>query len=186
MSVERAAELLLEARRARQPRGPRPADCAPADLLAAYAVQDRFVAGQGRAVGYKVGYTNPALQRALGIPSPVFGRLLEGRVYPSPAVLPASDFAVRVIETEVGVRMARGLPARGAPCSPEEVADAVEVVFPSFELVDSRFVEWRKLTPLEAIADNVLHSGWVHGPARSDFRARDLAALEMVSYRNGV
>jgi 2-keto-4-pentenoate hydratase len=184
MSIERAAELLLEARRARRPRGPLPVACAPADLAAAYAVQDRFVAGQGRPVGYKIGYTNPILQRRLGITSPVFGRLLEDRIHASPVVLPASDFATRVIETEVGVRMARGLPPRATPYSPEEVADAVELAFPSFELVDSRFVDWRKLSPLEAIADNVLHSAWVHGRARSDFRALDLAGLEMVSFVN--
>lgn len=184
MSLDRAAELLLEARRARRPRGPLPADCAPADLAAAYGVQDRFVAGQGRPVGWKIGYTNPVLQRALGITQPVFGRLLADRVWPSAAALPASDFATRVIETEVGVRMARALPPRARPWSPEEVADAVECVFPSFELVDSRFTDWRKLSPLEAIADNVLHSGWVHGPARADFRALDLAALEMVTFRN--
>jgi 2-keto-4-pentenoate hydratase len=184
MSIERAAELLLEARRARKPRGPLPAACAPADLAAAYAVQDLFVAGQGRPAGYKIGYTNPSLQRALGIASPVFGRLLADRIHASPVVLPASDFATRVIETEVGVRMARDLPPRSTPYPPGEVADAVEFVFPSFELVDSRFVDWRKLSPLEAIADNVLHSAWVHGRARADFRALDLAGLEMVSFVN--
>src|SRR5262249_16654677 len=166
MSIERAAELLLEARRARRPRGPLPHQGPPADLAAASAVQDRFVAGQGRPVGWKIGYTNPVLQRALGIRSPVFGRLLEDRIWASGAALPAADFAIRVIETEVGVRMARALPPRAEPWSPEEVADAVECLFPSFELVDSRFVDWRKLTPLEAVAGNGLHSGWGHGPAR--------------------
>jgi 2-keto-4-pentenoate hydratase len=184
MSIERAAQLLLEARSARRQRGPLPVECAPADLAQAYAVQDRFVAAQGQPAGYKIGYTNPALQRALGIPSPVFGRLLADRVFASPAALPASDFAVRVIETEVGVRMGRALPPRAEPWSPEEVADAVELAFPSFELVDSRFADWRKLSPAEAIADNVLHSAWVHGPAHAGFRGLDLAALEMVSFRN--
>ncbi|HXX46752.1 MAG TPA: fumarylacetoacetate hydrolase family protein [Myxococcota bacterium] len=183
--VEAAAALLVAAHRALQPRPALPKACHPADLLDAYAIQQRFVALLGRPVGYKIGYTNPQLQRALGVPGPVYGRLLAGRVHASPAKLAASGFATRVVETEFGVRMARALPASGAPYSADAVAAAVDAVMPSFEIVDSRFENWRKLTPLEAIADNVLHSHWVHGVETSDFRALDLAGVEAVSRVDG-
>ena len=181
-----AAALLLAAHRALRPRPRLPAACSPTNLLEAYTIQDRFVSRLGKPVGYKIGYTNAALQQSLGISSPVFGRLIAGRVWPSPAVLPAANFATRVVETEFGFRMARALPPRTSPYSLEAVTDAIGSAFPSFEIVDSRFEEWRKLSPLEAIADNVLHSHWVHGAELAAFRPLDLASLEVVTRVNCV
>ena len=185
VELDSAAALLLAAFRAGRPRPALPAVCTPKSELEAYAVQDRFVARLGRAVGYKIGYTNPAIQRAFGISTPMFGRLLEGRVHGSPARLQSASFTTRVIETEVGVRMARALPPRPAPYALDEVAGAVAAVMPSFEIVDSRFENWRKLSPFEATADNVLHSHWVHGAERADVGSLDLAALEAVTSVNG-
>jgi 2-keto-4-pentenoate hydratase len=183
--IEAAAALLLAAQRAVRPRPALPKDCAPANLADAYAIQDRFVARLGRPAGYKIGYSNAAVQQSLGIPEPVFGRLIQGRILPSPARLPASGFATRVVETEFGVRMARALPARREPYSLAEVTESVGAVMPSFEIVDSRFEEWRKLRPVEVVADNVLHSHWVRGRERADFAGLDLAAQEVVTRIDG-
>jgi 2-keto-4-pentenoate hydratase len=141
--LDAAAALLVAAHRALRPRPSLPKACNPTNLLEAYTVQDRFVARLGRPVGYKIGYTNATLQQSLGISSPVFGRLIEGRVWQSPAKLPASGFATRVIETEFGFRMGGALPPRAAEYSFEEVTAAVAAAMPSFEIVDSRFEEWR-------------------------------------------
>jgi 2-keto-4-pentenoate hydratase len=184
--LDAAAALLLAAHRALRPRPRLPAACSPTSLLEAYTIQDRFVARLGRALGYKIGYTNVALQQSLGISAPVFGRLIEGRVSRSPAKLPAAKFASRVVETEFGFRMARALPPRAAPYSLEAVTRAVGAALPSFEIVDSRFEEWRKLSAFEAIADNVLHSHWVHGPELVAFQALDLASINVVTRVNGV
>ncbi len=184
--LDAAAALLLAAHRALRPRPRLPAACTPTNLPDAYTIQDRFVARLGRPVGYKIGYTNVALQQSLGIGAPVFGRLIEGRVWPSPAALPAAQFATRVVETEFGFRMARPLPPRAAPHGFDAVTGAVGAVLPSFEIVDSRFEEWRKLGPFEAIADNVLHSHWVHGPEVAAFPALDLASIDVVTRVNGV
>lgn len=185
VELDAAATLLIAAHRALRPRPKLPAACAPKTLLEAYAVQDRFVALLGRPVGYKLGYVNPAVQQSLGIGEPVFGRLIAGRVHASPAALPAVDFATRVVETEFGFRMARALPARAEPYSLDEVAGAIGAALPALEIVDSRFEEWRKLSALEAVADNVLHSHWVHGAEVADFRDLDLASLEVVTRVNG-
>jgi hypothetical protein len=104
----------------------------------------------------------------------VFGRLLADRPA-SPAALPASDFAVRVIETEVGVDGARLLASGGLLAGRSR---AVEVAFPSFfELVDSA----RRRRKLARGGDRRQRcTAPVHGPAHPGSRA-DLAALEMVS-----
>lgn len=186
VELDSAAILLIAAHRALRPRPKLPAACAPSNLLEAYAIQERFVEFLGKPVGYKLGYTNAAVQQSLGVTSPVIGRLLAGRVHPSPARLPAADFATRIVETEFGFRMARALPARAQPYSQEEVTAAIGTAMPAFEIIDSRFADWRKLSPLEAIADNVLHSHWVHGPELTDFRSLDLASLDVVTRVNGV
>jgi len=185
LQADSAAMLLLASLRAVRPRPALPRECAPSNLGDAYLIQERFVARLGRPVGYKIGYASEVVQRAFGITEPVFGRLLADRVLPSPARLPSASFATRVVETEFGVRMGRALPARTEPYSLDAVTEAVGEVMPSFEIVDSRFEEWRKLTPLEAVADNVLHSHWVAGRARADVAGLDLAAIPVVTRVNG-
>jgi 2-keto-4-pentenoate hydratase len=182
--IDAAAALLVAAQRAVRPRPALPRECAPADLADAYAIQDRFVARLGRPAGYKIGYANAAVQQSLGIHEPVFGRLIQGRILQSPARLPAAGFATRVVETEFGVRMARALPPRREPYAEAEVTAAVGAVMPSLEIVDSRFEEWRKLSPLEAVADNVLHSHWVRG-REQPLGGLDLAAHEVVTRVDG-
>jgi 2-keto-4-pentenoate hydratase len=183
--IERAAALLCEAEAKHAPIPGLPADARPRDVAEAYAVQDRFAAFLGRPVGYKIAYINPAVQKQLGIPSPMFGRLFEGRVFASPARLEASRFNHILVETEFSFRVARALPARAVPYSLDEVVAAVGAAIPSFELADTRYVDWRAVAPLDAVADNALGSHWVGGAERADFRGLDLAALEVVTSVNG-
>jgi len=183
--IERAAALLCEAEAKRAPIAELPADAKPRDVAEAYAVQDRFAAFLGRPVGYKIAYINPAVQRALGIDSPMFGRLFEGRVFPSPAELSATRFNFLLVETEFAFRMARALPPRASAYTQAEVVSAVAAVVPAFELADTRYRDWRKVAPLDAVADNALGSQLVAGTDCAEFGALDLRALEVVTAVNG-
>jgi len=183
--IERAVEALCEAEAKRAPIAGLPEAARPRDVAEAYAVQDRFAAYLGKPVGYKIAYINPAVQKQLGIPSPMFGRLFEGRVFASPARLEATRFNHILVETEFAFRMARALPARALPYSLAEVVGAVGAAIPSFELADTRYLDWRVVAPLDAVADNALGSHWVGGAECADFRGLDLAALEVVTSVNG-
>jgi 2-keto-4-pentenoate hydratase len=183
--VERGAAELWNAEAKHQALTGLSGDARPTDLAEAYAIQDRFVARLGRPVGYKIAYINPAVQKRLGIPSPMFGRLIEGRVAQSPAKLDPARFFNILVETEFSLRMARGLPAREGPFTIPRVVDAVAAVIPSIELADTRFADWRKVAPLDATADNGLGSYWVGGAPCADFRGLDLAALEVSTSVNG-
>jgi 2-keto-4-pentenoate hydratase len=183
--IERAAAALREAESKRAPIAGLPADSRPRDVAEAYAVQDRFAASLGKAVGYKIAYINPAVQKQLGIPSPMFGRLFEGRVFASPARIEATRFNFILVETEFSFRISRALPARGHAYSQGEVVDAVGAAIPSFELADTRYSDWRVVAPLDAVADNALGSHWVGGAEVADFRGLDLAALEVITTVNG-
>jgi len=183
--IERATALLCEAEAKRAPIAGLPAEARPRDVAEAYAVQDRFAASLGKPVGYKIAYINPAVQKQLGIPSPMFGRLFERRVFASPAKLEPTRFNFILVETEFSFRMARALPPRSRAYSQEEVVDAVGAAIPSFELADTRYQDWRVVAALDAVADNALGSHWVGGAEYLDFRALDLAELEVVTTVNG-
>ena len=184
--VERAVAALCGAEARHEALSGLPADAKPTSLAEAYAIQDRFVARLGRPIGYKIAYINPEVQKRLGIPSPMFGRLIEGRVAQSPARLDPRRFFNILIETEFSFRMARALPSQAGPFTPVQVVDAVGAAIPSIELADTRFADWQKVAPLDAVADNGLGSHWVGGAPVEDFRSIDLAALEVVTRVNGV
>jgi 2-keto-4-pentenoate hydratase len=183
--IERAYEALRDAEASKRPLARFAEGLRPRDLAEAYAIQDRFAAALGRPVGYKVAYINPAVQRALGIPSPMFGRLIEGRVFDSPGRLRGDGYFHRLVETEFAFRMARPLPPRATPYTEDEVVAAVEALIPCFEIADTRFADWKTVAPLDAAADNALGSAWVGGTPCHDFRAVDLAGHEVVSFVNG-
>lgn len=183
--VERAVAALIGAESKHEALPGLPHDARPTNLAEAYAIQDRFVEFLGRPVGYKIAYINPAVQKRLGIPSPMFGRLIDGRVVESPARLSPARFFHILVETEFSFRMARALPASAGPYDLAQVGEAVGALIPSIELADTRYADWQKIAPLDAVADNGLGSHWVGGAPCVDFRDLDLAALEAVTSVNG-
>jgi 2-keto-4-pentenoate hydratase len=178
-----AAGLLLRARaeRRRAP-APLPARVAPETLAEAYAVQDASIpailsyAGGGRPVGRKIGCTNPTAQAQLGIAAPFHGRLLSPYVWESPARVPAELFFMRILEPEFAFRLARDLPASGAPYTAESVRPAIAAVMPAREIVDSRWADWTTAGALHLIADNGSNGGWVRGAETADLSAVDFSS----------
>lgn len=185
-AIDRAAALLIAARRDRQPLDALPEALRPADSAAAYAIQDSHAAALGGAVlGWKVGATNAAAQAMLGYPEPFYGRLLAPAVHDSPAEIAADTLFRRGIEVEFAFRLARGLPAAGAPWSREAVADAVGSVHPAIEIVDSRFAKGLGAGGLALIADNGAQGAFVPGAGTEDWRGLDLAGLATELWMNG-
>jgi 2-keto-4-pentenoate hydratase len=84
-------------------------------MQAAYLAQE-LLGGEplarsgGRVIGYKIAATNAAAQQLLRVDAPFFGRLLSSSSYPSQAVLPSGEFAIRCIEAEFAVEIGGDLP----------------------------------------------------------------------------
>ncbi|QYU66897.1 hypothetical protein J4558_18305 [Leptolyngbya sp. 15MV] len=57
------------------------------------------------------------------------------------------------------------------------MAGAIAACFPAVELVATRYVDMKAVTPLEAMADNIAHAGLVCGAPVVDWRSRDLGDL---------
>jgi 2-oxo-3-hexenedioate decarboxylase/2-keto-4-pentenoate hydratase len=180
----RAARFLAETRLARRAFGALPGG-PPASEAEAYAIQQRLHAemtarGCGALAGYKIGCTTPVMQEYLGIPSPC-----AGGVHASPATLEHAAFVRPGVECEIAVRLARPLPPRPAPYTPDDVGAAVGECMASIELVDDRYADWRSTDTPTLIADDFFQAGIVLGAAIADWRGYDLAALRGSMRING-
>ena len=158
----------------------------PADLDAAYGVQEALVERIGKpAIGWKIGCTSAMAQRISRVSEPFFGRMFAHISAPGPARLKIADFHNPIVEPEIAFRMARGLPAAGAPYGADAVADAVAALFPAVEIVDSRYARAWKIDIRETVADNGVHAFFVRGAECADWRAVDRPAIPLTVTTNG-
>jgi 2-keto-4-pentenoate hydratase len=164
------ARVIVAARRTNT-RAARDAAPAPRDRLQAYATQEAVArALDARVGGWKVGM--------LADGTPTAAPMLAADIAASGArwTLPA-DGAL-VVEVEVALRLARGLPARPArPYTHDEIAAAVDAVLVGVEILQSRFAGDGFPPFLLHAADNLGNAGYVVGDATRDFAALDLRRL---------
>jgi 2-keto-4-pentenoate hydratase len=103
----------------------------------AYRIQlaliDRRVAGGERHIGWKVGLTAKVIQEQFGFHEPVFACILETK--PTGHVFGATELIHPGFETELCVRLGRGLEGN---VTLEQVRAAVDVIYPSFEIIETR------------------------------------------------
>lgn len=164
---ERAAELLGRARR--DGAGVAWQEILPADLDAAYAVQDATVTRLGPVGGWKVGAKGPQVE-PICAPLPAAGLLGSG------AVLTGMPWRLRGVEVELALRVGRDLDAADADLGPDELAAAFDAVLPALEVVETRLTDWRGGAPLALLADLQSHGALVLGEplpmptARPDLR----------------
>jgi 2-keto-4-pentenoate hydratase len=97
------------------------------------AIIERRIGAGERHIGWKVGLTAKAIQEQFGFYEPVFGCILE--TLPSGHVFGANELIHPGFETELCIRLARGLEGE---VSIADVRDAIEVIHPSFEIIETR------------------------------------------------
>lgn len=178
-AVERAADLLLEARRDPASRlRDLPPDLRPADEAAAYAIQRAVTDQLGPVVGWKVAPLDAEGHSAC---SPLTAKL----VVSGPAVLSSGRFVLRGVEAEVAVKLGRDLPPRATPYSREEVAEAIAAFLPAIEVLESRYAEPSAVSRLSGLADHQTNGLLVVGAPVSDWRAIDLAGESVIQRVDG-
>jgi 2-keto-4-pentenoate hydratase len=187
----RAAALLADARLTRTRLAGLPPDCRPADQAEAYAAQALLHAtltarGLGPIAGHKIGCTTPVMQRFLGIDSPCAGGIFAATIHHENAALRFDDFLHVGVECEIAVRLSRDLPAAGTPFSAERVAPAVDACMAAIEIVDDRWVDYKRVDAPSLIADDFFNAACVLGPPIAAWRALDLPQVVGVTRINGV
>jgi 2-keto-4-pentenoate hydratase len=178
MSLEQIAQNLRESERAGVPIPP------VRDWVAtgedAYKVQDintrhRLAAG-GRLVGRKVGLTNPAVQRQLGVDQPDYGMLFADMEVMHDGVIPWSAGAQFKVEAEIAFVIGRDL---SEPLtSMAELIRAIEFALPAIEIVGSRIANW-DIRFVDTVADNGSSAFYTLGPSPRLLRHLDLTDCAM-------
>lgn len=161
----------------------------PADMAAAYAMQDALVEELlrehgGERIGHKIAFTNEVIQEFLRVDGPASGVLLSQSTFKSPVVLPAAKFTARCIETEFAFQMKGDVPT-DVEHTAESIADYVGAMLPGIEIVDHGFSDWEGAGAALITADNATHGAWVHGEPTDLWRTLDLVEHEARLWVNG-
>jgi 2-keto-4-pentenoate hydratase len=174
--IDRAARLLVEARRTgKLPEG-LPPDATPASVGDAHAVQDAVTAALGKPVG-----AFKAMAPASG--EPTRGVIYSDTIHPSPARVPASLVPQCGVEGEVAFIFRRAFPPRAAAYSRDEVAAGVEACA-AIELVTSRYRN-PNAPNLEKLADSISNGAFVYASPATDWRGLELGKLKVTLTVNG-
>jgi 2-keto-4-pentenoate hydratase len=189
-ATARAADLLCVARIARRRFDRLPDDCRPADIAAAYDVQDALhgrltAAGYGALAGHKIGCTTPVMQRFLNIANPCAGGVFARAVRHERGTFRHADFLHVGVECEIAVRLAHDLPAERAPYDRASAGAAVGAGMAAIEVVDDRYLDYRALDAPTLIADDFFNAACVLGAPVAAWRELDLARLRGRMMING-
>ena len=164
-----------------------PPGCRPASLAEGYAAQAMLEEVSGSpALGWKIAATNVTGQRHIGVDGPIGGRLLAARVIRDGSPVPFADNHMQVAEAEFAFVLARDIPPRESPYTPDEVLECVASLHPAIELPDSRFEDFVAAGGAQLAADDAC-AGWfkLGEPAAEDWRELDLAAHPVRLLVNG-
>ena len=190
-SIEQAAEYQAAQHLAGEPLDLMLQPFAPQTMAEAYAVQAGMVsslaATRGATAGYKIAYTSAVMRERTGVGQPCYGRIPASLVHDSPAVVDSGDYGQVGIECEVAVRLGAELPASGAPYTRDGIAEYIEWLAASFELVDRREAPSLdgQMPEICSIVTNISNGGAVLGERIADWRSIDLAASRGAMSING-
>jgi 2-keto-4-pentenoate hydratase len=175
--IAKAAALLVKARHGEVLLADLPADCRPASVTDAHAVQDAVTAALGRQIG------------AFKAMAPANGEATRGVIYadtihPSPARIAAADVPQCGVEGEVAFVFRDDLPARAAAYSRDEVAAAADACA-AIEVVTSRYRNFDAVSNLEKLADSISNGAFVHAAPAAGWRGLELGSLKVTLTVNG-
>ena len=189
--IQQAAEYQAARHRERKPLDLMLQPFAPQTMAEAYAVQAGMVSmlaeTRGPAAGYKIAYTSAVMRERTGVGQPCYGRIPASMVYNSPATVESSGYGGIGIECEVAVKLGADLPASGAPYTRESIAEYIEWLAASFELVDRRDAPSLdgQMPEICSIVTNISNGGAVLGEPIKDWQSIDLTASRGTMSING-
>ncbi len=185
-AIDKAVNILWQARLHCQRLQALPDDCRPKNLDEGYAIQDAMAAACGQKVaGWKIAATSSAGQRHIGVSEPIGGRLFADFVLQDGAILPAGPLLMRVVEAEFAFRMGRDLDPRPSAYTKDEVLDAVADLHVAIEVPDGRFERFAEAGPGQIAADDAYASWFVPGPKIAGWRKADLVNHPVRMLKNG-
>lgn len=145
-------------------------------------LREQLVLDEGhKLVGYKMGATSLAKRQQMGSKMPSYGRLFE-HYQCSEGHFELDKFIHPKLEVEITFILGKEL--KGPFVSVPDVLAATEYVVPSFEIIDSRYENF-KFTGPDVVSDNISASGFVLGRQRVDPYGLDLTQIGATLYVDG-
>src|ERR1051326_5725222 len=141
---DQAVRALLEARRSGRQVAP---PFALPNRGARYAIQGGVAKGPGPVSGWKVGARTPTAE-----PNPA--PLLAGALVKSPARFDGKAMHMIGVEVEISFHIVRDISSRNDHVGRDEALDAVGDAFVGMEVVDTRLVDFKNVSPEWLMADN--------------------------------
>ena len=191
--IERAAADLFEAELNRRQIGLLSERHPQMEMADAYRIQGRLVdlkteSGRRR-MGWKIGLTSKAMQRALDIETPDSGVLFDDMLFDNGARIPKGRFIQPRVEVEIAFEMKREVSGSGV--DRDQIISATRCVMPALEILDTRIVRQnpgtgRKRVIFDTIADNASNAGLVLGDARHPPESVDLRWIGAILQRSGI
>jgi 2-oxo-hept-3-ene-1,7-dioate hydratase len=163
------------------------------DMDDAYAIQSAWVARKiasgDSVIGYKIGLTSRAMQRAMKIETPDFGVLLKSMWFGNRSAIDASRFTDPRIEVELAFVLKKRL--SGDALTVDQVLDATDYIVPSLELIAARSFRvdpktGYTRTVMDTISDNAGNGGIIVGDQHFRPQDVDLRWAAGILYKNGV
>ena len=170
-----AAAIVVEARRNKSKIQDLPAQAQPATIEDGYAIQDAIALLSPAVGGWKASFEPDGETARV---APVAGEYV---VASHNAAMPG---AVRV-EVEFAVRLIADLPQAAAPFDRAAVDRAIGPALVVFEILGTRFADRKLVSPHAYLADGNGNDAIVIGDEIADWRALDLAALEVCLHVDG-
>jgi len=189
--IDEAVEIYHAMRLERRRLERLPASCTPADSGEAYQLQSALNARLadtelGAPGGHKIGCTSKVMQDYLKIDQPCSGAIYANTVFRQKGIRAHGAYCRPGVECEIAARLGATLGAAGAPYDKESVAGAVESCMAAIEIVDDRFVDYRKLALPTMLADDFFNAGCVLGAPVTAWRELDIGALGGEMTVNGI
>ncbi len=178
--LREAAEVLLAARRDRNPVLSLPEGVRPASLAEAYRLQEIMAAALGPVGGWKAGALSPD---AVPLCSPM---PLRGGFATTNSVIRSTFSRLRGVEAEIAFRLGKDLPLRETPYSRDEVIAAIASVHPAIELLESAFKDPDDADRLSVIGDLQSNGGFAYGDPYRGWRDVDLSRETATMIIDGV
>jgi 2-keto-4-pentenoate hydratase len=135
-----------------------------------------------RIVGFKVGLTSKAMQRALGVDSPDFGHLYHDMVLDPVQTVDTARFIAPRVEPEISFVLKEELSGPGLTAM--DAIAAIDYAIASLEIIDSRIADW-KIGLADTIADNASSGALLLGTRPLKLEHHDLGLLGCTLTKNG-
>jgi len=175
--IDRAASILVQARRDMMPLDGLPRELKPASVDEAHAIQDAVSHQLGKLIGGFKAMVPADGEATRGV---IYG----GTIYASPCKVSASIVPQCGVEGEVAFIFRRDLPSRAKPYTRNEVAAVIDACA-AIEVVHSRFAPKAPVSNLEKLADSISNGALVHDVPRNDWRGLQLGKLKVTLTVNG-